>query len=444
MYPSLRVEPRRSAWIDELAAKLAAFGAEHRAELDDANRAGRFPRELYAAMGELGCLGPLVPVADGGIGGGVAEYVVISEEVGRHGLVSGQIAAQGQRWLLDWGTDEQKARWLRGIATGELVFSESISEKYAGSSFKQMKSTATRDGADWILTGSKTHVNLGADSDVTLFYAVARGGADELPRRHDAARHLDAVTDPVGLRLIRTADVEFDQVRVPDSALLGPPGGGPADVPVDLQHQPAGQRVRVDRPRPTRARGGPAVRERRVRSATAWSPTSRASSGWSRTRGAHCTPPSLARDDAALAHERGEDIALHTTVAKRLAITAAEQASDASYSLVGGHGLYFDKPYTDIANDIKVLKVAGGSAEIMRNYIARRVLGDPGHQGLCVNLATRIAGQRPDLLLGTVDDQVPLGEALGLAAAARSRPARRRSSRANRSRSSRRRPPTTC
>ena len=61
---------------------------------------------------------------------------MIKEEIGRHGLVTGQVAIQGQRWLLDWGTDEQKDRWLRGIATGELVFSESISEKNAGSSFK--------------------------------------------------------------------------------------------------------------------------------------------------------------------------------------------------------------------------------------------------------------------------------------------------------------------
>jgi alkylation response protein AidB-like acyl-CoA dehydrogenase len=91
---------------------------------------------------------------------------------------------------------------------------------------------------------------------------------------------------------------------------------------------------------------------------------------------------SLSRDHAAVVHARGEDIALHTTTAKQLAITAAERASDTSYSLVGGHGLYFDEPYTDIVNDVKVLKVAGGSAEIMRNYIARRVLGDPGHEGL--------------------------------------------------------------
>ena len=60
--------------------------------------------------------------------------------------------------------------------TGELVFSESISEKHAGSSFKTMQATAVRDGDDWILNGSKTHVNMGADCDVTLFYAIAPRG----------------------------------------------------------------------------------------------------------------------------------------------------------------------------------------------------------------------------------------------------------------------------
>ena len=154
MYPTLQADPQRAAWIETTAAELARFGEQHRSELDAANRDKQFPRELYRELGKLGYLGPLVPESYGGLSGGVSEYVVISEEVGRHGLVSGQIAAQGQRWLLDWGTEEQKDRWLRGIATGEAVFSESISEKNAGSSFKAMESTATREGGDWLLTGS--------------------------------------------------------------------------------------------------------------------------------------------------------------------------------------------------------------------------------------------------------------------------------------------------
>jgi alkylation response protein AidB-like acyl-CoA dehydrogenase len=381
MYPTLQNEPAKAAWIKQTVAELGAFGEEHRSELDVANRANKFPRELYRELGRRGYLGPLVPAEFGGLGGGVAEYVVISEEVGRHGLVSGQIAAQGQRWLLDWGSDEQKDRWLRGIATGEIVFSECISEKNAGSSFKAMKSTAVRDGGDWLLTGSKTHINLGADCDVTLFYAVADEGLTSFLVDMTLPGIKTHVTRAIGLRLIRTADVEFDNVRVPDSARLGPVGGGLQTFlstfnisrlgnaseliglgrrALELGLQYAGQRA-VGEGVVTDFQGI------RWMVADAWAALQAAS---------------LSRDDAALAHERGEDIALRTTTAKRLAISAADQAAEAAFSLVGGHGLYFDAPYADILNDIKVLKVAGGSTEIMRNYIAQRILKDPGHEGL--------------------------------------------------------------
>ncbi len=381
MYPTLRADPDRAAWIDTTVAELARFGEQHRDALDAANRAGEFPREIYRDLGKLGYLGPLVPQAYGGLGGGVSAYVVISEEVGRHGLVSGQIAAQGQCWLVDWGSDEQKDRWLRGIATGEAVFSESISEKYAGSSFKAMKSTAVRDGGDWLLTGDKTHVNLGADADVTLFYGIAEEGLTSFLVDMSLPGITTAVTDPVGLRLIRTADVSFDRVRVPDAALLGPPGAGLRTFLSTFNISRLGNASElIGLGRRSLELGLRYASERQVGDSMVtdfqgiqWM----VADAWTGLQAA-----SLARDDAALAHERSEDIALRTTMAKHLAITAAEHASDTAYSLTGGHGLYFGEPYTDIAGDIKVLKVAGGSAEIMRNYIARRVLKDPGHEGL--------------------------------------------------------------
>jgi len=381
MYPTLRLDADRSAWIDATASALGSFADANRAGLDAANRAGRFPRELYTEVGRMGFLGPLVPVEQGGLGGGVAEYVVISEEVGRHGLVSGQIAVQGQRWLLDWGTNEQQERWLGGIAAGDLVFSESISEKNAGSSFKTMKATAVRDGSDWILNGSKTHVNLGADSDVTLFYAIAEEGLTSFLVDMTLPGIKSVVTDPVGLRLIRTADVMFDDVRVPDGARLGPAGAGlktflstfnisrlgNASELIGLGRRALELGLRYASKRQV---GDNLVTEFQ---GIQWM----AADSWALLQTA-----SFARDHAALVHDRGEEIALHTTLAKQLSITAAEKASDSAFSLVGGHGLYFDEPYTDIANDIKVLKVAGGSAEIMRNYIARRLLQDSGHEGL--------------------------------------------------------------
>ncbi len=381
MYPTLQTDPAKAAWIKNTVAELAAFGEEHRDELDTANRANRFPRELYRELGRRGYLGPLVPAAFGGLGGGVPEYVVVGEEVGRHGLVSGQIAAQGQRWLLDWGTDEQKDRWLRGIATGETVFSESISEKNAGSSFKAMKSTAVRDGGDWLLTGSKTHINLGAECDVTLFYAMAPEGLTSFLVDMSLPGIRTHVTRAIGLRLIRTADVEFDDVRIPDSARLGPVGGGLQTFLSTFNISRLGNASElIGLGRRALELGLRYAGEREVGDGVVtdfqgirWM----VADAWTSLQAA-----SLARDDAAIAHERGEDIALRTTTAKRLAISAADQASDASYSLVGGHGLYFDTPFTEIANDIKVLKVAGGSTEVMRNYIAQRILKDPGHEGL--------------------------------------------------------------
>jgi alkylation response protein AidB-like acyl-CoA dehydrogenase len=381
MYPTLQSDPAKAAWIKDTVAELAAFGEEHRSELDTANRANRFPRDLYQELGRRGYLGPLVPAAFGGLGGGVPEYVVISEEVGRHGLVSGQIAAQGQRWLLDWGTDEQKNRWLRGIATGEIVFSESISEKNAGSSFKAMKSTAVSDGSDWLLAGSKTHINLGADCDVTLFYAMAPEGLTSFLVDMSLPGIRTHVTRAIGLRLIRTADVEFDNVRIPDSARLGPVGGGLQTFLSTFNISRLGNASElIGLGRRALELGLRYAGEREVGDGVVtdfqgirWM----VADAWMSLQAA-----SLARDDAAVAHERGEDLALRTTAAKRLAISAADQASDASYSLVGGHGLYFDTPFTEIANDIKVLKVAGGSTEIMRNYIAQRILKDPGHEGL--------------------------------------------------------------
>ncbi|MEN2741159.1 acyl-CoA dehydrogenase family protein [Microbacterium sp. X-17] len=381
MYPSLTFDVARAAWIAATARELEGFAEANRAELDACDRACRFPRELYRELGARGYLAPMVPAEYGGLGGGVAEYAVISEEVGRHGLVSGQIASQGQRWLLDWGTPEQKDRWLAPLSSGEAVFSESISEKNAGSSFRNLTATAVRDGSDWVLTGSKTHVNLGPASDVTLFYAVAEEGLTSFLVDMTLPGISTQQTDPVGLRLIPTGDVVFDAVRVPASAILGVPGGGletflstfnisrlgNASELIGLARRALELGLRYAR---TREVGDSMVTDFQ---GIQWM----VSDAWQAVQAA-----SLARDHAALWHHAGHDIAFETSVAKRLAIDAAEKASETSFSLTGGHGLYTDEPYHSILSDIKVLKVGGGSSEILRNYLARRILKDPGHEGL--------------------------------------------------------------
>jgi alkylation response protein AidB-like acyl-CoA dehydrogenase len=375
------MEFREEGWAERTCAEMATFADQHRDELATLQREGRFSPEIYLEMGKRGWVGPLTPVADGGAGGGVAEYCVIEEEVGANGLVSPQISIQGQRWLLDWGTPDQRARYLAGIARGELIFSESISEPGVGSSMKLMRTTAVRDGDDWVINGRKTHVNLGHQSDVTLVYAVAEEGITAFLVDTDLPGVSTRQTDPIGLRLIPTADVDLVDVRVPGSAVLGEAGRGMdtffstfnmsrlgnASELIGFGRRALAQALRYAEQRPV---GDSVVTEFQ---GIQWTV-------------ADCYgdlyAASLARDHAATLADRGEEHSLETTLAKKLAIDASEHAVNESFALVGGHGLYTDTDFGRLLHDMKVLRVAGGSLEILRNYVARRVLKSSSYEGL--------------------------------------------------------------
>ena len=105
-------------WPLSTIESMAAFAQEHRAELRSCQRDARFPADIYAAMGSRGWVGPFTPIEEGSSGLGVAECCLIEEEVGRLGLVSPRISIQGQRWLIDWATPEQRERYLPGMARG--------------------------------------------------------------------------------------------------------------------------------------------------------------------------------------------------------------------------------------------------------------------------------------------------------------------------------------
>jgi alkylation response protein AidB-like acyl-CoA dehydrogenase len=91
---------------------------------------------------------------------------------------------------------------------------------------------------------------------------------------------------------------------------------------------------------------------------------------------------SLARNHAAAVADSGADPSLATSLAKTLAIRAAERAVDDAFALVGGHGLYTNTDFGQLVHDVKVLRIAGGSLEVLRNYIAKRVLRSPSLEGV--------------------------------------------------------------
>jgi alkylation response protein AidB-like acyl-CoA dehydrogenase len=372
---------REEGWASRTTAAMADFAADHRAELDAASREGRFPRDIYREMGRRGWVGPLTPVAEGGGGKGVAEYCLIEEEVGRHRLVSPQISIQGQCWLIAWGTSEQRARLLPSIASGEAIFSESISEPGVGSSLKLMRTTATRSNGDWVINGTKCHVNLGHQCDVTIVYAVAPEGLTAFLVDRDTPGITTRQTDPIGLRMIPTADVRFDDVRVPDSALLGKPGLGMDTFLSTFNTSRLGNASElIGWARRALAEAIAYGQHREVGTSMV---TDFQGIQWivadcyGELYGA-----ALARDRAATLADSGVDHALETTLAKKMAVDAAERCINQAFALVGAHGLYTDTDFGTLLQDMKVLRVAGGSLEVLRNYVARRVLRDPDGAGL--------------------------------------------------------------
>lgn len=195
-------------------------------------------RAVWKSAGAQGILG--IRVAEEFGGGGMKDYrfrCVVQEElatVGAASLASGfsineDIVAS---YLTTFGTPQQQHQWLPGMADGTIVASIAMSEPAAGSDLRGMKTTAVRDGDEWVINGSKTFITSGFSSDVVL--AAARTG------EHEGRPRLSLILVPtttdgfvrgrklrkLGLHSQDTAEIAFDNVRVPVSNLVGEEGRG--------------------------------------------------------------------------------------------------------------------------------------------------------------------------------------------------------------------------
>lgn len=216
---------------------------------------GRFDDEVFRRAGELGLLGLTVPVEEGGQGADYWATVVFLEEVARSsGSIGMALAVQTDMAtppILQFGTEEQKARWLRPALAGQKIAAVGITEPDTGSDVAAVATRAVRDGDGWVLSGQKTYITNGARADfVTMVVrtgepdggAAASGGTPDwgglslfvvdtdLPG-FEVSRTLDKV----GMRASDTALLYLDEVRVGPEALLGVEGEGFKQIMWELQ-----------------------------------------------------------------------------------------------------------------------------------------------------------------------------------------------------------------
>lgn len=195
-------------------------------------------RQLWTAAGKQGLLGIAAPAEFGGGGQSDFRYrTVVMEELARVGAASVSLSLSLQDdialpYLLDLADREQKLRWLPGICSGELVTAIAMTEPGAGSDLQGIRATAVRDGDDYLVSGAKTFITNGIHADLVIVLARtdsaagAKGMSLFVVERGMSGFTRGRKLQKVGLHAQDTAELFFDEVRVPAANLLGTPGRG--------------------------------------------------------------------------------------------------------------------------------------------------------------------------------------------------------------------------
>ncbi len=235
--------------IDMLRDAVRDFASDQIAprarEIDESNQ---FPRDLWPQLGDLGLLGVTVDEEDGGSGLGYLAHVVAMEEISRAsasvGLSYGAHSNLCVNQLRRWGTKEQKGKYLPKLISGEHVGSLAMSEAGAGSDVMSMRTSASREGDNYVLNGSKMWITNAPEADTSIIYAVTGTEASENGRlsafivERDFPGYSTAQKmDKLGMRGSDTSEIILDNCVVPAANLLATEGKGASILMSGLDYE---------------------------------------------------------------------------------------------------------------------------------------------------------------------------------------------------------------
>ena len=231
---------------DMLREAVAAFAADkiapRAADIDSRNE---FPRDLWPGLGELGLHGITVAEQYGGADLGYLAHVVAMEEISRAsasvGLSYGAHSNLCVNQLQRWGDDAQKARYLPALVSGEHLGALAMSEPGAGSDVMGMRTTAVRDGSDYVLNGSKMWITNAPQADVLIVYAVTDAENRKISafvvERGTPGLSTPQKLDKLGMRGSDTSEVLFEDCRIPAENRLAEEGKGAAILMSGLDYE---------------------------------------------------------------------------------------------------------------------------------------------------------------------------------------------------------------
>ncbi len=220
-----------------IAESVRDFAETHiRPHVMEWDEAQFFPVDLFRRLGQMGYMGILVPEELGGSGLGYHEYITIIEEISKVDSSIGlSVAAHNSlctNHILTFGNDEQKRRWIPKLATGEHIGAWGLTEHNTGSDAGGMNTTAKRDGNDWILNGAKNFITHAISGEVAVVIARtgekgdSKGMTAFVLEKGMPGFSSGKKENKLGMRASETAELIFDNCRVPDENRLGEVGQG--------------------------------------------------------------------------------------------------------------------------------------------------------------------------------------------------------------------------
>jgi alkylation response protein AidB-like acyl-CoA dehydrogenase len=370
---------------DRLRASVRRFvDAEVRPHVDEWEAAGRFPDDLFRRCGELGFLGLHYPSRWGGSDGDLAAGIVFVEELARAGAAGIAMAISVQSdmatpALAEFGSDDQRERWLRPAIAGEKIGAIAITEPDAGSDVAAVRTRAVRHGDVWRISGTKMFITNGTRADfLTLVAQTDPGGSHRGISLFIVDTSLPGVRvsrrlDKLGMWCSDTAEIALEDVPVPyDELIGGEPGQGFPQLMWQLQYERlAGAAACVGHAAQVLDETIAYARERKT---------------FGRALADHqVIAHKLA--DAATELEAARSLLYSTawrvmhdeypvaeiSMAKKYCAQVQNRLVDACLQVFGGAGYLAETPVSRAFRDARLQRIGGGADEIMNNVIAKRL-----------------------------------------------------------------------
>ena len=375
------VSAERQAIIQTLREFCDAEIRPHVMRWDEAQE---FPRDVFRKLGGLGFLGVLFPEEYGGAALSYMDYQAIIEEIAAADpSIALAVAAHnslGSNHIYQFGTDAQRRKYMPRLATGEWLAAWGLTEAEAGSDSSGTKTTAVRDGEEWVLNGSKNFITNASVGSVAVLMAVTdrakgnKGISAFIVELDNPGIRVGKKENKLGMRASDTCTLVMEDCRIPAGNLVGALGAGGVDSLKVLD-------------------GG------RISSAALSGGLARAASeaalAYSRERrqfgkaicefeaiqfylaemATEVDAARLLTERAAAAKDAGETVTKLSAMAKLYASEAAVRATERAMQIHGGYGFTKDFPVEKLYRDVRLCTVGEGTSEIQKLVIARQLLG---------------------------------------------------------------------